>query len=94
MKILIADKFSDDHLQRLTQLGHEVNFQPDLKKGDLVEAIPGYEALVVRSTNVTAEALAEADKLNLIVRAGAGVNTIAVADAAERGIFDDLTFAH
>lgn len=87
MRILIADKFSDEHLERLIQLGHEVSFQPDLKKSGLAEAIPGYEALVVRSTNVTAEALAAADKLDLIVRAGAGVNTIAVADAAERGIF-------
>ena len=87
MKVLIADKLSDSHLQQLSDLGHEVSFQPDLGKGDLPGAVAGYEVLVVRSTKVTEEAIAAGDRLNLIVRAGAGVNTIAVAAAAERGIF-------
>lgn len=87
MKVLIADKFSDNHLQRLIDLGHEVSFEPSLGKGDLPAAVPGHEVLVVRSTKVTADTVDAADKLNLIIRAGAGVNTIAVDDAAGRGIF-------
>jgi D-3-phosphoglycerate dehydrogenase len=87
VKILIADKFSTEHLEQLERSGHEVSFEPDLTKTDLIEAIAGYEALVVRSTRVTPELIAVADKLGVIVRAGAGVNTIAVAEAARRGIF-------
>jgi D-3-phosphoglycerate dehydrogenase len=87
VKILIADKFPTDHLDQLIQLGHEVTLHPELRDTDLVEAISGYEALVVRSTRVTPDVIGVADKLDLIVRAGAGVNTIAVSEAAERGIF-------
>ena len=57
MKILIADKFSEDHLQQMQNMGHEVTLRPELGPSDLPEAVPGYEALVVRSTLVTAETL-------------------------------------
>lgn len=87
MKVLIADKFSDSHLQRLIGLGHEVSFQPDLTKKDLPDAVPGINVLVVRSTKVNAATIEAANNLALIIRAGAGVNTIAVDKAAERAIF-------
>jgi len=87
VKVLIADKFSDSHLTQLIDLGHEVTLDPDLSKDDLPGAIPGYEALIVRSTKVTPETIDAGDKLDLIIRAGAGVNTIAVDYAAEKGVF-------
>lgn len=87
VKVLIADKFPDTHLQRLNELGHEVSFQPDLAKTDLPAAVPGYDVLIVRSTRVDNATIEAADKLCLIIRAGAGVNTIAVDEAAGRGIF-------
>lgn len=87
MKILIADKFSDDHLQRMQAMGHDVTLRPELGAADLPAAIPGYEVLVVRSTKVTADTIEAADRLNLIIRAGAGVNTIDVDKAAERAVF-------
>lgn len=87
VKVLIADKFSDTHLQTLKELGHEVSFQPDLGKADLPTAVLGHDVLIVRSTKVDEETVGAADKLCLIIRAGAGVNTIAVDAAAERGIF-------
>jgi D-3-phosphoglycerate dehydrogenase len=87
VKVLIADKFSDAHLQRLEELGHEVSLQPDLGKDDLPTAVPGFDVLIVRSTKVDAEAIEAANKLCLVIRAGAGVNTIAVDAAAARGIF-------
>ena len=87
VKVLVADKLSDKHLQRLANLGHEVSFLPDLDKSELADAVPGHEVLVVRSTRVTTETIDAADKLNLIVRAGAGINTIEVDDAAQQGIF-------
>ena len=71
----------------MQSMGHEVALRPALDAAELAEAVPGYEALVVRSTRVTAETLEAADRLNLIVRAGAGINTIDVDKAAERAVF-------
>jgi D-3-phosphoglycerate dehydrogenase len=88
MKILVADKFEQTGLDALTSAGCEVLFQPDASGDSLVAAIKSSQApvLVVRSTQVT-EAMMDAGALSLIVRAGAGVNTIDVAAASKRGIY-------
>jgi D-3-phosphoglycerate dehydrogenase / 2-oxoglutarate reductase len=88
MHILIADKFEDSGRVGLRQLGCEISFQPDLKDEALVEAIAKQQpdVLIVRSTKVTEPMLA-AGSLKLIVRAGAGYNTIDVAGASRRGIY-------
>src|SRR5262245_1278434 len=88
MKILIADKFEKSGIDGLRSLGCEVVYEPDLKDEGLANAIAdtGADVLVVRSTQVTAPML-DAGKLALIVRAGAGVNTIDVAAASKRGIY-------
>src|SRR2546423_6053498 len=88
MKVLIADKFEQSGRDGLQAIGCEVSFQPDLKDEALVEAI-GQEqpdVLVVRSTKVN-EAMLDAGALKLVVRAGAGYNTIDVAAASRRGIY-------
>lgn len=87
MKVLIADKFQQNYLGDLEALGHEITLNPDLSADDIIGAIAGYDVLIVRSTKVTAPAIAASDHLSLIIRAGAGVNTIDVKAAAERGIF-------
>ena len=88
MKILVADKFEQSGIDGLAAAGCEVLFQPDLKDDSLRVAIAstGADVLVVRGTAVTAEMLA-AGSLALIVRAGAGYNTIDVAEASRRGIY-------
>jgi D-3-phosphoglycerate dehydrogenase len=88
MKVLIADKFEQSGIDGLGAAGCEVVYQPDLKDDALVEAIrqTAAEVLVVRSTAVTAPML-EAGALSLVVRAGAGYNTIDVATASKRGIY-------
>jgi D-3-phosphoglycerate dehydrogenase len=88
MIVLIADKFEQSGLDGLKAAGCEVLYQPDLKDATLTDAIKatGAEVLVVRSTAVTAPMLA-AGALSLIVRAGAGYNTIDVATASARGIY-------
>jgi D-3-phosphoglycerate dehydrogenase len=88
MKVLIADKFEQSGRDGLAAIGCEVTFQPDLKDEALVEAIGRLnpDVLVVRSTKVTEAALA-AGTLKLVVRAGAGYNTIDVAAASRRGIY-------
>lgn len=76
MKILIADKLSPKTVSELESLGAEVSVNPDLKADDLPKAIRSCEVLIVRSTKVTADTIGAADALSLIIRAGAGVNTI------------------
>lgn len=86
MKILIADSFPESHIDELTRLGHEVNPNPALDAAALPQAIADHSALIVRSTEVTAETLAASESLKLVIRAGAGTNTIDKADAADRDI--------
>ncbi len=87
MKVLVADKFEQSGLDGLNGLGTEVVYSPDLSDDSLAAALKESEAgiLVVRSTKVT-EPMMEGSKLGVIIRAGAGYNTIDVAAASNRGI--------
>ncbi len=89
MKVLIADKFSEHQLRELQQLGVTVVYDPELKEQSLVQALARElpHILVVRSTQVTGEMLGSAKPLTLVVRAGAGVNTIDLETASRLGIF-------
>lgn len=88
MKILIADKFETSGIEGLQAIGCDVIYDPGLKDDALTQAICSSKAdvLVVRSTKVT-EAMLAVGKLSLVVRAGAGYNTIDVNAASARGIF-------
>ena len=88
MKVLIADKFEQSGRDGLQSLGCEISYQPDLKDDALVEAIrtEAPDVLVVRGTKVT-EPMLEAGPVKLVVRAGAGYNTIDVSAASKRGIY-------
>lgn len=83
MLVLIADKFEQSGLDGLRVIGCEVSYQPELKDESLAEAIGQTkpDVLVVRSTKVT-EAMLDRGALKLVVRAGAGYNTIDVAAAS------------
>ena len=87
MRLLIADKMDTQALDELRVLGVEIVFKPELNKDTLASALDGIGILIVRSTQVTARAIEAGRHLNLIVRAGAGVNTIDVAAASARGIY-------
>ena len=87
MKVLIADKLSEKTEQALRDLGATLDVQPDLTQDNLPSAIGDAHVLVVRSTKVTAETINAGQNLSLIVRAGAGVNTIDVQTASQRGIY-------
>ncbi len=88
MKVLIADKFEQSGIDGLKAAGCEVISDPELKDDALGAAIGTTKAdvLVVRSTRVTAPML-DAGRLSLVVRAGAGYNTIDVVAASKRGIY-------
>ena len=89
MKVLVADKFEPSGLDGLRAIGCEVVYEPDVSGDDLLAAIERTQAdvLVVRSTKVTRPML-EKGKLSLVVRAGAGTNTIDVEAASERVLSD------
>ena len=88
MKVLVADKFETSGIDGLKAAGCAVIYEPELKDDALTQAIrtSGADVLVVRSTTVAAPML-EAGALSLVVRAGAGYNTIDVATASRRGIY-------
>lgn len=87
MKVLVADKFEDSGLAGLKKLGVELSYEPDLKDQTLAGRLAeeAFDVLIVRSTKVTAEMI-DGSKLGLIIRAGAGYNTIDVKAASGRGV--------
>ena len=88
MRVFIADKFEPCGREQLAALGCEVIYQPGTKDEALVRAIAqsAPDVLVVRSAKVTGPMLGTGT-LKLVVRAGAGYNTIDVAAASQRGIY-------
>jgi D-3-phosphoglycerate dehydrogenase len=89
MKVLIADKFERVGIDGLKELGCGIVSQPDLTAEALAGAVREVDPhiLIVRGTKVTAETLNAGTALTLVIRAGAGIDTIDVAAASSRGIF-------
>lgn len=87
MRLLLADKMDARALDELRVLGVEIVSRPELTSSTLPSALDGIGILVVRSTEVTAQAIEAGRQLNLIIRAGAGVSNIDVAAASARGIY-------
>jgi D-3-phosphoglycerate dehydrogenase len=88
MIVLIADRFPEAGQAALAQAGVELAYDPELKDAALAEAVrsTGADVLVVRSTKVPAATLM-AGRLSLVVRAGAGYDTIDVEAASARAIY-------
>jgi D-3-phosphoglycerate dehydrogenase len=87
MRVLVADKFPERQLEKLRNRGHDVRYEPTLEAGSLPGAVADAEILVVRSTEVTREAIEAGTEIGLIVRAGAGTNTIDVETASARSVY-------
>ena len=86
MRILFADKFPQEQLVQLRDRGHTCVYAPTLVAEELAKAIGDSNALVVRSTRVEQGAIAAGRQLQLIIRAGAGTNTIDKQFAANQSI--------
>ncbi len=89
MRVLIADKLAPLVSGRLQDLGAEVHVDPEAVGERLTAKLTELDptVLVVRSTKVTEKDLAAARSLALVIRAGAGVNTIALEAASARGVY-------
>jgi len=87
MHLLFADRLPEKTLVELEARGHVCVMEPGLAADDLPSRIAGFDGLVVRSTKVRHEVFEAADRLVLVIRAGAGTNTIDTDAAAARGVF-------
>jgi D-3-phosphoglycerate dehydrogenase / 2-oxoglutarate reductase len=87
MKILIADKLSPKAILALEKKGANITSNPNLKAEELSEAIDNANILIVRSTKVFSETIEAGKSLELIIRAGAGVNNIDLEKASSSGVY-------
>ena len=87
-KILIADSISQRGIDELSREGAlDITIKPGLSETDLIEIIPEFSAIVVRSqTKVTADVLNAGGKLRVVGRAGVGVDNVDVEAATQRGV--------
>lgn len=87
-KVLVSDKTAPQGIEILEQTpGLDVTYEPGIDPGKLAECIGEFDGLVIRSgTKVTAEVIAQADKLRVVGRAGIGVDNVDLAAATQRGI--------
>jgi len=85
-RILVTETIAEAGLEALRAAAH-VDVRTDLDKKQLLETLPDYDALIVRSaTKVTAEVIQAGAKLRVIGRAGTGVDNIDVEAATQHGI--------
>lgn len=86
-KILIADDLHANIFPMLAELGFEVNYQPDIKRAEILEIIQDYEGLLIRSkTKIDRDFLSFCTKLEFIGRAGAGLDLIDLQAVTEKNI--------
>ena len=88
LKILVSDALADVGLAPLRQAANvTVDVRTDLTPAQLIEVIPAYDALLVRSsTTVTAEVIRAGKRLRVVGRAGVGVDNIDVDAATQAGV--------
>ncbi|MCW8817607.1 MAG: phosphoglycerate dehydrogenase, partial [Ignavibacteriaceae bacterium] len=87
LKVLVADKFPDKYIQQMKNFDLEVIYEPKLGEKDLPQAAKEADILIVRSTIVNEETINNSKTLNLIIRAGSGVNNINIQAANKKGIY-------
>lgn len=86
-RILVCDPIAEDGIAALKAGGAEVQVRTGLKPDELKKAVDGYDALVIRSeTKVTREIIDAAKQLQVVGRAGVGVDNIDLDAATERGV--------
>ena len=86
-RVLVTERLAESGLEAMTAAGLEVDVQLGLSPTELLEAVPGASALVIRSaTQVTGEVLAAGDELVVVGRAGIGVDNIDIDAATRRGV--------
>lgn len=86
-KVLVSEKLAEEGIQILKEKGFEVDVLLDMTPEELIATIPAYHALIVRSaTQATREVIEAGVNLQVIGRAGVGIDNVDVEAATERGI--------
>ena len=87
VKILVCDSIHDDGVNMLKEAGFQVDLDTSITPDGLIEKIPGYDAIVVRSrTKVRKAVLEAATNLKAVARAGVGLDNVDLVTAKERGV--------
>ena len=87
MKCLIIDEMHPSIIPGLEKLGFDVHNRPDIKRSEVLEIIHDYQGLIVRSkTNIDHEFLLDAENLQFVARAGAGVDNVDADELESKGI--------
>jgi D-3-phosphoglycerate dehydrogenase len=86
-RVLVTEKLAESGLDAMRAAGLDVDVRLDLSRDELLDAVRGAAALVIRSaTRVDAEVLEAADQLEVVGRAGIGVDNVDVDTATRRGV--------
>ena len=86
-KILITDSISIKCIKVLESAGYKVDYKTDFSPETLKKAIKDYNALIVRSASkVTSGIIENMEKMEVIGRAGTGVDNIDIESATKKGI--------
>src|SRR6267154_2887459 len=86
-RVLVSEPLAERGLVAMRTAGLDVDVQTGLAPAELLEAVKGAHALVIRSaTQVTAEVLDAATDLIVVGRAGIGLDNVDVAEATRRGV--------
>ena len=86
-RILVTEEIADNGLQKLRDVGHDVDIRLGLSPEDLRGAVAGAHALIIRSaTMVTREVLEAGTELVVVGRAGIGLDNVDTEAATERGV--------
>ena len=87
MKVLVSDAISQQGIDILSKAGLSVDVKTKLTPAQLIEEIPNYDGLIIRSaTKVTKEVIAAAKNLKVVGRAGSGLDNVDLPAATARGI--------
>src|SRR6478736_9181689 len=86
-RVLVSEQLADSGLDAMRAAGLEVDVRLGLSPSELLDAVRGASALVIRSaTQVTAEVLEAGDELVVVGRAGIGIDNIDIETATRRGV--------
>jgi D-3-phosphoglycerate dehydrogenase / 2-oxoglutarate reductase len=86
-RVLVTEEIADSGLQELREAGHDVDIRLGLSPSELIEAVAGAHALIIRSaTKVDGPTLEAAKDLIVVGRAGIGLDNVDVAKATELGV--------
>jgi D-3-phosphoglycerate dehydrogenase len=87
MKVLICDKTEKEYIDQMRAAGLTVDVRDDITPEELMTVLPAYDGMVVRSRTKVRQPLIDAcSNLKVIVRGGAGLDTIDHEYAKSKGI--------